>query len=480
MAEIGHQRYANKEQLVSSRAVTRQTDVDRRALRIVGGVISSRWDLVALTSIAVGAVIRIVWGLLVHPPVDFVYSDMNAYVEQAQRLAEGGDLQRFDAFWPPGAHILLSAPMILFGTDSAGLWAGAILWCTLSSLVPLFAWRLARLLLTPAAAALTAVLCALWPIYVTYGAYFTSETPSLAFLLASLWAGYRASLASGKTAGLLGLLAGLLGGVAIASRPQLILNLVVLAVPLLLHLRRQAPVLLGVVAGSAVILAGTVAHNSAAAGKLTGLSENGGLNFWIGHCNVHDVTTTDPSRNISFHFGNPVWTQLDRGGSYYFSGPLVWDQSFFYEEGLRCIQHDGLGHIPILVRNVLDMTATTIPWPQVTEDGLRGVVKVSNLAYALLLPWVLIESVSLIRRRPSGWSSGEAAMLLQLACVVVVAVIFFGDPRVRSSYDVFGLALLAVLIADRFSLGGTADEGQRDVGSAIPTQASSGKEQRDD
>jgi hypothetical protein len=43
-------------------------------------------------------------------------------------------------------------------------------------------------------------------------------------------------------------------------------------------------------------------------------------------------------------------------------------------------------------------------------------------------------------------------MLLQLACALLVAIIFFGDPRVRSSYDVFGLALLAARITDRFGL----------------------------
>jgi hypothetical protein len=43
-------------------------------------------------------------------------------------------------------------------------------------------------------------------------------------------------------------------------------------------------------------------------------------------------------------------------------------------------------------------------------------------------------------------------MLLQLACALVVAIFFFGDPRVRSSYDVFGLALLAARVADRFGL----------------------------
>ena len=238
--------------------------------------------------------------------------------------------------------------------------------------IPFFAWRLARLLLTPAAAALTALLCALWPLYITYGGFFTSETPSLAFLLASLWAGYRAVRLSGRRAVWLGLVAGLLGGVAVANRPQLILNLAVLAVPLLFRLRRQALALAGIVAGAAIILAGTVLHNSAAAGKLTGLSENAGLNFWMGQCDVHDVKTVDPVRNITFAFGNPVWAQLGRGGTYYFEGPLVWDQGFFYNLGLRCVRTHGVGHVRVLARNVVNMSATTVPWPQVNDERDSG------------------------------------------------------------------------------------------------------------
>jgi 4-amino-4-deoxy-L-arabinose transferase-like glycosyltransferase len=415
---------------------------------------TNRWDLFACASIVAGATIRIIWGLVIHPPVDYLYSDMGAYVERAERLATGEDLRRPDAFFPPGTHILLAAPLRLFGTELAGMWAGALLWCALSAAIPFFAWRLARLLFDPATAALTALLCASWPLYVTYGGYFTSETPSLAFLLASLWAGYAAALSTGSRAGWLGLAAGLLGGVAIANRPQLILNLAVLAVPLMLRLRRHVLALAGIVAGTAVIIAGTVLYNSAAADKPTGLSENAGLNFWIGHCDVHDVKTVDPVRNITYSFGNPVWSQLERGGSYYFEGRLVWDQGFFYKLGLRCIERDGLGHVRVLGRNVLNMMATTIPWPQVNdEEGQRGVVRVSNLAYSFLLPLVVIYSVfTILRRRASGLASGEAVMLLQLACVLVVATFFFGDPRVRSTYDVFGLALFAACIADIFGL----------------------------
>jgi len=415
---------------------------------------TKQWDRFAFASVVAGVIIRIIWGLVIHPPVDYLYSDIAGYVERAQRLATGVGLQRSDAFWPPGTHMLLAAPMTLFGTERVGLWAGAVLWCALSAAIPFFAWRLTRLLLTPAAAALTTVFCAFWPLYITYGAFFTSETPSLAFLLASLWAGYAAALSSGRRAGWLGLVAGLLGGIAVANRPQLILNLAVLTVPLLFRLRSQALALAGIVAGTAIILAGTILHNSAAAGKPTGLSENAGLNFWMGHCDVHDVRTFDPAQNITFGFGNPVPAQLGRGGTYYFEGILVWDQGFFYKLGLRCIERDGLGHVRVLGRNILNMTATTIPWPQVNnENGQRGVVRVSNLAYSLILPLVVVYSAFIIiRRRASGGTSGEVVMILQLACVLVVAIIFFGDPRVRSTYDVFGLALLAACIADLLGL----------------------------
>jgi 4-amino-4-deoxy-L-arabinose transferase-like glycosyltransferase len=423
---------------------------------------TNRWDLVAVASILVGVVVRVVWGLVIHPPFDYIYSDMDGYVGRAQRLVMGTGQVRYDAFFPPGTHALLAIPMTLFGTERAGLWAGAVLWCALSAAIPFFAWRLARLLLTPAAAALTALLCALWPLYITYGGYFTSETPSLAFLLASLWAGYAAARSSGRRAGWLGLLAGLLGGVAVANRPQLILNLAVLALPLLAGPRRKGLVLGGIVAGTAVVLAGAVLHNSAAADKPTGLSENAGLNFWIGHCDVHDVTTTIPARHLTFKISNPVYTQLGRGDSYFFRGHLMWDQAFFYKLGLGCIERDGLGHVRLLASNVLNMTATTVPWPQVDEGGQGGLVRVSNLAYSLMLPLVVLYTVFIIVWRPaSRISSGEAVMLLQLACALLVAIFFFGDPRVRSTYDVFGLALLAGCIVDLFGL---------DVGRSKPVE----------
>lgn len=398
--------------------------------------------------IALGVVVRAVW-VLAHPPLEHVYSDMAGYVERAQQLAAGMPLDRYDAFYPPGTHLLLAAPMSVLGTGEPGLWGSAALWFALSAATPFFAWRLARILLTPAAAALTAALTSLWVLHIVYAGYFLSEAPALAFLLAALWLGYRAALTSGNAAVKLGLAAGLLGGVAIGNRPQLILNLLVLAVPLALRGRRHVAMLASLIVGVSVVVGAVVAHNTVAAGKPTGISENTGVTFFIGHCDVQLVQTRRDGASLDF--GPPPAFQLDRGRRYLFTDHLAWEQGFFFQRAFDCIEDDGLSHLRRVGRDLLDMTATTIPWPASNERGLRSVVDVVNTVYSFALVPIVGAAVLLARRRRrTGGGSGETVMLAHLACVLFTTVVFFGDPRFRLPYDVFGLALLAALAADSF------------------------------
>jgi 4-amino-4-deoxy-L-arabinose transferase-like glycosyltransferase len=429
---------------------TSTEDHPRRRIRFAS---LSRWDRIAVLSLMIGAVLRVTW-LFVHPALDFVYSDMEGYVQRAQRLVSGPPPGRFDAFYPPGAHVLVAMPLEIFGTGRTGLWAAAVLWCALSIAIPFLAWVLARQLLTPAAAAITAGLCAVWPLYITYGAYFTSETPALAFMLAALCLATAASRSAGRNALSLSMLAGLMGGIAAATRPQWLLNLAIVAVILIVTFRKRIAPLAGFTVGIMLVLLLAVGVNSSAAHRLTGLSENSGLNFWLGHCDVYDVTTVDDKQGISANFTNPVPLQLHRGQSYHFVDRAIWDQAFFYHLGWDCIEHDGARHFFVISRNIMDMTATTTPWPQMhNARGERDVVHVANVIYCLLLPWILIESLFLIRRkRVGGQPSGEMIMFAHLACVIPLAILFIGEPRIRSVYDVFGFALVAALLAERFHL----------------------------
>ena len=410
------------------------------------------WDRVARLAIALGAVARALWALFLHLPVDHVYSDAQSYVESAMRLAKWAAPVRFDAFYPPGTQVVLAVPLALIGADRDGLLAAAIVWTILSAITPLFVWRYTLLVLSRPAAALATVLCAAWPIHIAYTGYFMSETPGMAFLVLSLWLAERARRERGIMSGLG---AGLAGGFAAVTRPAFVLNVLLGAVPLV-RARALVRPAIALAAGVLLMLALAVVHNSLVVGQLSGISENSGLTFYLGHCDVHAVRTTR-SDGITYVFATPVATQLDRGADVTFAERDIWDERFFYSEGLRCIANDGLSHARILLRNVFDMGLSTVPWPPSNDPGVREVVSLANILYVLALPFVVLGSVRLVRRRwPEGGGRGELMLLGQLALVLVTAVVFLGDPRFRTPYDVFGLALLGSLIADRFVVARSA------------------------
>jgi 4-amino-4-deoxy-L-arabinose transferase-like glycosyltransferase len=404
-----------------------------------------RWDSFALAAIGVGAIARGIWIFWLHKPLDYVYSDMNTYLVGAKEIADWHGLDTYTTFQPQGMHLLLALPLAVLGDGRAGLWGAAGIWWVLAAATPFFAWRLARLLLTPAAAALTALFVAIWPLTVTYSGYFLSESPGLAFLLASLWLGYEAQRRAGRPALVLGALAGALGAAAVAIRPQYLLNLAILVVPFLPRRRLNRSACAGFAAVALALLIGVCAFNTAIAGQPTTLSREGGITFFLGQCRVRHVEVRNGTG--SYFIEPPVYVQ--RGGNFYvWVGPEIWDDGFFYRKGLHCLAHDGLRWPVHAARVLADMTATSIPWPQVGQPTLSTVTDWTNTVYGYgLLPLaILLALIRIVRRVPT--AAGEKALLAHLLCIVPVALVYFGDPRFRSPYDVFGLALLAAALTD--------------------------------
>ena len=406
------------------------------------------WGAFARASIVVGAVIRAAWVLVLHSPLDHIYSDSKTYVDTAMHLAQLVPPERFDAFYPPGTRALLAIPLALVGPDRDGLTAGAVLWLALSALTPYFMWRYLRLLLPAPAAALGAAFCAFYPLHIAYAGFFTSETPGLAFLVLSLWlAEWSARILSARA----GFLAGVAGGVAAAIRPAFALNVLLAAVPLVRRARISLAPLLALAGAGALMLVLVLAHEALIVGRVVGVSENSGLTFYLGHCDIRRVTTGTPE-TLTYQFQTPVATQLDRGKDALFPDHQIWDQGFFYAQGLSCIASDGLGHARVLLRNVYDMGLSTIPWPPSNDEGLKQVAQLTNVFYVLLLPFIVVGSIRKVRRLwPFGLGRGELMLLGQLSLALVTAIVYFGDPRFRTPFDVFGLALAASLVADRIA-----------------------------
>jgi 4-amino-4-deoxy-L-arabinose transferase-like glycosyltransferase len=336
-------------------------------------------------------------------------------------------------------------PFAILGDGRAGLWGAAAIWWLLSSATPFFAWRLARLLLTPAAAALTALFVAIWPLLVTDSGYFLSETPGLAFLLASLWLGYEAQRRRGRSALLVGVLAGGLGAAAVAIRPQYLLNLALVAIPFLPRRRLNKQAAGGFAVAVVALLIGVSAFNTAVADRPTFLSREGGVTFYLGQCHVRHVEVRTAT---TFYFIEPPVYVQTGGNSAHFGGRQIWQDGFFYRRGLDCLERRGAHWFSHAGHMIADMTATSIPWPQVSQPVLSSVADWTNILYGYgLLPLVIILAlVRIFRRVPT--AAGEKALLAHLLCIVPVALVYFGDPRFRSTYDVFGFALLAAAIAD--------------------------------
>ncbi|TMK18936.1 MAG: glycosyltransferase family 39 protein [Actinobacteria bacterium] len=400
------------------------------------------WKRFAVISIGVGAVVRILFGLWLHPPLNYVYSDAQGYVTRAARLASGTTLNRFDTFFPPGTHILLALPLRIFGTGRAGLWAASVLWLILSCSVPLLAWRVAARVMTPKAAAITAALCAVWPLFIAYGGFFMSEIPSVVILLATILLAFRVRETAGPKRVAYALAAGVSAGAALVVRPQLVLNVAIAAITML-AVRRSFRVAGAAAAGLLIALAPALALNAHAAGRFVGLSENGGLNFFQGHCPARGVKTIKVGVGV-LEFASSVVAQQDRGRDYLFVGHIAWEQSFFFHQGLDCIRKDGIGHVAVLARNVADLGITSVPWPPSNEQTLRWFVRPANLAYRML-PSLVVGGVALSRSNRRG-TNRPLLFVAHLVCVLPTAVLFYGDPRFRIPYDVFGLGLFAMLL----------------------------------
>lgn len=408
------------------------------------GTARDRWDTVAIAAVLGGAVAREAWGVVAHPAMDYVYSDMAGYVDRARRLVDGAPLSRFDTLFAPGTHLLVALPMWVFGTGRSGLLVASMLWAAMSAVTPFLAWRVARHLLSPAAAAVATVLVAASPLAVAYSGFFTSETPSTALLLAVVLLALTAASVDGRGRDLVGVALGLAGGALVAVRPQLALNAAFAVVPLLVVWRRHLRLLgIAVVAG-AVVLAPVLAINAAAGAGPGRISTYDGMNFFLGHCDVHSLTTGLPSTG-RWDVASPVAIQQHRGYDVFVPDHLPWDSGWYFRAGWRCIRHDGIGHARDVARSVTDLTVTSVPWPLSEGGWMRRVALVANVAICAAVAVALVAALSLRRRRRLRDGRGIGTLAVHLALLVPTGVLFLGEPRFRVPYDPFALMIVAAV-----------------------------------
>ncbi|MBC8066926.1 MAG: hypothetical protein IAG13_01215, partial [Deltaproteobacteria bacterium] len=112
-----------------------------RAPRAIGAwLVRERWTIAVLLA---ALVVRLHWNLRVHPPADYVYSDMNGYVGRAAGLYN--DLfgkREYSGFYPWGTHVLMYGIQKLLGKGD--LRAVGLVFAVFSALTAMFGYLLAR------------------------------------------------------------------------------------------------------------------------------------------------------------------------------------------------------------------------------------------------------------------------------------------------------------------------------------------------
>ena len=422
------------------------------------------WVLLALALLS-----RLAWVLWVHPPADYVTSDMRLYVQRAVALADKGlpEPNRTLAWQAYGTHYLLAAPLRLFGSAPPYL-SGALLWGLLGALAVPLAYLLACRVLPERWQARTAGIAALvWYPNLSTTGFFLSETPFLAAqLLAIYW--LVVCFQDGRRA----LPAGLAAALAFMLRPQASVFFVLVLVVWLVNARRLPWVkwrhLLGVAAPLVLALYFSLWRFHYHTGYWGGIAENANMNLTAGRC--HNIVTQAfrseaevrraerkndqvSGRRVTLpgfrtlKNSVPEWSPLALraalgGDSIRFVG-YIGDPLIHRKIRAECYAATGVvEQVRYSFVNLLLQWFVARQWPDTSKGHAKFLVFSEVYRYffiaVVLVPSLVGVGLGLrrIRREPA-----LAVLAMCLVGAMIIAAVFFGDPRLRTPYDPVAIIL---------------------------------------
>ena len=427
-----------------------------------------------LTLTVLALLTRLLWVLFVHPPGDYVFSDMGMYVKRATDLATNGprDGVRELAWQAYGTHFLLALPFKLFGAG-APFRAAALLWGLLgAAAVPLTYLLACRVLPTARLAKIAGVVALLWYPNLSTTGFFLSETPFLCMqLLAVYW------LVRVLQEGAWAWPAGIAAGLTFMLRPQSALFFALVFGLWLVDFRRlpwvRGKQLLGVAVPLLLALGFSVWRYHSHTGRWDGIAENANMNLTAGRC--HNIVTqafrnkadlkksekknnTSDGRRVSlpgyrtlkqtFPDGHPLGLNAAmQSDTIRFVGYIgdPWIHRALREE---CYRRTGvLGQLQYSLMNLSLQWFIARQWPDNSRNH-QYFLPVAEVYRYLFLVFFLLPSLVGVGLGLARWRRAPAAALVALCLLtsMILAAVFFGDVRLRTPYDPYAviLALLAI------------------------------------
>jgi 4-amino-4-deoxy-L-arabinose transferase-like glycosyltransferase len=292
-------------------------------------------------------------------------------------------------------------PRVLRGVRAAqACLGGVVVW--------LIAW-LAHRAAGPRAAVAAGWLAAAYPPLVWTPAYIWSETLFSVLALACAAALTRDSRRAGAV-----IAAGVLGGLAVLTRPAMLFFLP-LAAAWLCWQRRWRPAAVFVLA-CAVVVAPWTLRNAREYGRFVLVASEGGVTFWTGN---HPLATGegDLAANPELKRANVALRAQHPGMTPEALEPV------YYREAMQFIREQPGAWMRLLARKVFYTVVPTGPSYRLHSALYFGA---SAASYLAVLPFALLGLVSLARRGRT-----PAPLLLLAASSLLVCLVFFPQERFR-------------------------------------------------
>lgn len=413
-------------------------------------------------SFVAALVVRLHWNLHVHPLGDYIYSDMNGYVQRADRLLKAPwQPHEYSAFFPFGTHWLLAGIKAVFGHDNYA--AFGVVYALLGAATVTMAYASAKRASRFAFVAPTvAVVGIFYYPMISLGGYILSETPFAFCLTAALVCALRlVDHGRPRDAWLMGLCAGL----GALFRPQMMLSVAGVGLYWLARRRALPGIRWGHLGRSAIPLALCLGlgskHMHFNTGRYGFISENGSFNLVFGRCHNSKIESLpDGKGHGKVHFRPPPLLQVDNREKRAIEAGTVspvrldpaltdvlsykgyiGDRHQHMDYIRQCMAKTGiLGQLRYTWTNVLLVWMYNVPWPDSGRSTWTGPAKWWTyqsrnwLAIPALLGLVFI----VIPRK-------ETAKLglfgINLLALLILAGLFFGDARGRAPYDFIILTL---------------------------------------
>jgi hypothetical protein len=460
----------------------------RRFFFRLGARLRAHRDLIRVTLAAL--VVRLVWNLAVHRPLDFAFSDMAGYLDRANEMIDRRWVPAPHlTLYPWGTHVFIWLVKLVFGRNNgvalgiafAAVGAAAVGYCYALA---------ARFSPSRRVRRAVAIILVLYYPWISLGGYALSELPFLLCVSAATFHSLRLA-DRGRPGDAWWLGAWLALGTAV--RPQMLVAAVFLAVHFVVRRRAWKGFRPGLVPRAALPLALVLAFSSARIhwhmgpwdakspvvdpkvgavrsflaslapsewrhGEWGLVSKNGPLNNVFGRCHNTGLNATTKGSKGFFgppSFGallawekahpHPIFTLDPALGTSLNIDGHMWDAEPNHKLAAKCVAKTGWWRqVKYVASHVVLLWGYNIIWPDMGQKlPYRLTMGIFCVTHSIvILPFAALAMFAGFRRR------GARTMLLalQVWSVVLTAMLYFGDTRYRAPYD----GVLTVLAAATF------------------------------